>query len=91
MKKKVSFGMVVGSHAIDVLFKISFLNKFSQSVLLKIGNGTGIKGKFCVKFVCQMFGQYHITDAYSGCKGFGKCIVFKCKFSYSQFLIVAFF
>ena len=57
-----------------MFFETAVLNKLCQCVLLKVGNGAGIKRQLAVKFLCQCLRQHHIADPYRGGKCFRKRI-----------------
>ena len=65
---------VVETHSVNVLFKVALLNKFSQSILLKVGYRAGIERQHPVKFVRKMLRQNHIADTDRRSKWFGKRI-----------------
>lgn len=52
------------AHTVYVLFKASLLNKPRQSILLKIGYGTCLKGHRLIKPGGQMNRKNHIADTY---------------------------
>ena len=57
-----------------MFFETAILNKLCQCVLLKVGDGAGIKRQLAVKFLCQCLRKHHIADPYRGGKCFRKGI-----------------
>ena len=55
--------MIIFSHTVNMFFEISFLNKMGKGILFKVRYGTGVKGKFFIKFVYQMHRKHHITNS----------------------------
>ena len=72
LQQAVALTAVVGAHSVDVAFKITVLNKFSERKLLKIRYCTGIKAQLVIKQRCQVRWQQHVADTEGWCQCFGK-------------------
>ena len=72
LQQTVTLAAVVSAHSVDVAFKITVLDKFSERKLLKIRYSTGIKAKLVIKQRCQVRWQQHVADTEGWCQCFGK-------------------
>ena len=62
------------SYPINMPFKISIIDQFSENVLHKGRNGAGVKAElFFIRFD-KMFGKHHVSDTKRGRDRFGKGI-----------------
>ena len=70
----IYFAYVTSSYTIDMTFKVTVVNKFSENVLHKGRNGAGVKAElFFIRFD-KMFGKHHVSDTKRGRDRFGKGI-----------------
>lgn len=72
IEHKLALAGVEEAHAVDVFFKVAFVDEARQGELLKVGDGAGVERKVFIEAVGQRHRQHHVADAHGGRKGFSK-------------------
>lgn len=66
----VALDFISGFESGEMLFEMSFAQKFGESILLEAGDCAGIKAELFVEFGRQKSGEHHVAYTQRGCDSF---------------------